>query len=127
MQQFLEDVLADLSLLWRGSSSEMVKAYVKPLIHLPMDFVVLVTYLLGAALLFQGFGLRRRAVLIGTGDIEGIVSPETAVPSKDIGAQDAADDVAEVGDIVNIWQGTGDEDVSLSWYWELGDFLVLLG
>ena len=88
---------------------------------------LLVTDLLGATVLLHGFGLRRRPVLIGPTDIYGVVAPETTVASKHIGAQDAADYVAEMRDVVDIGQRAGDENVSLAGDGELGGLWVLLG
>lgn len=43
------------------------------------------------------------------------------VPGEDISAEDTADDVSQVGDVVDIRQGTGYQDVSLALLWQTGE------
>ena len=40
-------------------------------------------------------------------------------PGEDVSGEDAADDVAEVGDVVDVGQGGGDEDVSTTLHRQL--------
>lgn len=39
-------------------------------------------------------------------------------PAEDVSAEDAANDVAQVGDIVDVRQGTGHKHVSLALLWQ---------
>lgn len=40
------------------------------------------------------------------------------LPAEDIRTEDAADDVAQMRDIVDVWQGTGHKNVSLVLLWQ---------
>lgn len=40
------------------------------------------------------------------------------LPAEDVPAEDAADDVAQMRDIVDVWQGAGHKDVSLVLLWQ---------
>lgn len=39
-------------------------------------------------------------------------------PAEDISAEDAANDVAQMGDIVDIWQRTGHKHVPFAFLWQ---------
>jgi len=88
-----------------------------------MDSMVLVTDLLGRALLLQGLGLGGRPVLVGAAYVDRVVPPQPAVPRKHVSAEHAADDVPEVRDVVDVGQRAGDEyvaaagDRKLRWRW----------
>ena len=56
--------------------------------------------------LFLGFGLGSGAVLVGTADVKGLETAQPAAAGIDIGRQDL-DQVAEVGYVIDVWQGTG--------------------
>ena len=54
-----------------------------------------------------------------------ISGEDNFIPCKDIGAEDASDDVAEVGDIVDVGKGRGHQDIAAavsrtSWPFESG-------
>lgn len=40
------------------------------------------------------------------------------LPAEHISAEDAADDVSQVGDVVDVRQGTGEQDVPLAFLWQ---------
>lgn len=40
------------------------------------------------------------------------------LPGEDVSAEDTANDVAQVGDIVDVRQGTGHQDVSFALLWQ---------
>lgn len=40
------------------------------------------------------------------------------LPAEDIGAEDTADDVAQMRDIVDVWQSTGHKNVFLVPLWQ---------
>ena len=50
-----------------------------------------------------------------------MVSQQTDLPCKDVGTEYASNDVPQVGDVVDVWEGTGDEDVSFPRLWEATD------
>lgn len=48
------------------------------------------------------------AVLVGAANKQDIFTLETFVPGDDVGREQGADDVAEVGDVVDVGEGGGD-------------------
>jgi len=98
----MENSLAYFCLLRRGRSSKLVKFYVKPLVNLVMDSMVLVADLLGRALLLHGFRLRGRPVLVRPAYVERVVPAQPAVAREHVGAQHTSDDVPEVRDVVHV-------------------------
>ena len=59
-------------------------------------------------------GLRSGAILVRAADEERVESALATVASVHVGAQHAADQVAQVRDVVHVGQGGGDEDVLLA-------------
>jgi hypothetical protein len=53
-------------------------------------------------------GLRGSAIFICAADEDGVVAPAAAVARVAVRGQNAADDVAQVGHVVDIWQRAGD-------------------
>lgn len=51
---------------------------------------------------------------------EGLIVSSSAVSSVDIGRQNTAYDVSQVAFVVGVWQGRGDEDISLPFNGEDG-------
>lgn len=41
-------------------------------------------------------------------------------PAEDVGAEHAANDVAQMGDVVDVWQRTGHKHVPLAVLWQTG-------
>lgn len=41
-------------------------------------------------------------------------------PAEDVGAEHAANDVAQMGDVVDVWQRTGHKHVPLAFLWQTG-------
>jgi hypothetical protein len=68
------------------------------------------THLAGQPL-FQSLGLGGRPVLIGPAHVHGVVPARAREPRVTIRGQHAADDVAQVGHVVDVGQGRGDEEV----------------
>jgi hypothetical protein len=85
-----------------------------------MDSVVVIADLLGSLVLLQSLHLCGCAVLVGTADVEHVVTVQTLEPSENVGGQYAADDVTEVGHIVDVGQRGGDEEVAAPRDWEGG-------
>lgn len=46
------------------------------------------------------------------------------LPAEDIGAEDTADDVAQMRDIVDVWQSTGHKNVFLVLLWQADEKLT---
>lgn len=97
-----------------GCAAKLVKVDLEPVVDLLVDGVVLVADLLTREAFLEGLGLGGRAVLVGTAHEDRVVPPRTAVARVDIGGEHAADDVAEVGNVVDVRQRGRDEHVSAS-------------
>lgn len=67
-----------------------------------MDSVVMVTDLLRSLFLLQSFNFSGCSILIGSTDVKHIVSLQSLEASVDISRKDTADDVAQVGHIVDV-------------------------
>ena len=91
----------------------MIKPNLKPLIRLLVQPMKLVTQLARRHTLLQRLCLCRRSVLIRPADIQRRDVPRTSVSRVDVGGEGGTDDVPEVGDVVNVGEGGGDEDVAL--------------
>lgn len=96
----------------RRRAAKLVKVDLEPLVDLLVDGMVLVADLLAGGALLERLGLGRRAVLVGAADEDGVVAAGTAVPRVHVRREHAADDVSEVGHIVDVGQRGGDEDVA---------------
>lgn len=68
-KKVLEDILGDLSLLRRGSSSELIEITIEPLVDLSMQGMVVVADLLGSLAFLAGLGFGGRTILIGSTDV----------------------------------------------------------
>lgn len=104
--------MADFCLLRRRCPPKLVKFYVKPLINFIVDSMVLVADLLGRALLFHGLRLGGGAILVSPAYVNSVVTPEPAVSREHVGAEHTADDVPEVGDVIDIRKCAGDQYVA---------------
>jgi hypothetical protein len=104
----LEQSLDYFSLPGCGGTTEFIEGYAKPVIDILVDFMETSTQLCGSYTLFQSLSLGGCSVFVGTADIEGFVTSKPAGPGKDICRQDL-DEIAKVGNIVDIRQGTGNE------------------
>lgn len=51
---------------------------------------------------------------------EGVI----VLPAEDVSAEDTADDVAQMRDIVDVWQSTGHKDVFLVLLWQTDEKLT---
>lgn len=72
-----------------------------------MDLEVLITDLLGGHLFLQRLDLGSCAVLVGAANEESVVSPEAAVTSEDVSAEDTPNYVAKVWHVVDVGEGAG--------------------
>lgn len=70
----LKDALRNLRVLLSGGAAKMIEAYLKPLIHFPVDFVVFVAKLRWGNLLLQRLRFCRSAILIRSANIKGLAS-----------------------------------------------------
>ena len=82
-----------------------------------MELVVLVTDLLGTETLLHRLGLCLSPILIRAAHIEHVVTPEPGKPGVYISREDAANNIAQVRDIVDIRKGGRNHDVSFPVFW----------
>lgn len=108
------NLLHQLGLPLRTRPPKMIKPNLKPLIRLLVQPMKLITQLPRRHTLLQRLCLRRRPVLIRPTDIKRRNVPRTSVPRVHIGGEGGTDDVAEVGDVVDVGERRGDEDVALA-------------
>lgn len=104
----------------RRRAAKLVKVDLEPVVDLLVDRVVLVADLLAGGALLERLGLSRGAVLVGAADEDRVVAAGAAVPRVHVRGEHAADDVAEVGHVVDVGQRGGDEDVAGAWLREAG-------
>lgn len=115
----IEDVLSNLSVFGGGGAAECVEVAVEPLVDLLVDFEVLVANLARGLALLLGLSLSRCAILVSAADVNRVMPGESGVARKHITGENATDNVAEVRHIVNVRQGTSDQNVTLAWDWAL--------
>jgi|GEM_PF-5106818 len=102
--QLLENILHHRSVDGRGRPAPLIEGDIEPLVDPGMQGVVSVAQLLRADALFGGLGFRGGAVFVGPADIQGFIPLETAETGKNI-RREHLDQVAEVGDIIDIGKG----------------------
>lgn len=94
-----------LGLLIGRGPSKVVKANAEPAVDRVVNLKVLVADLLRSHILGNSLGLRGSSVLVGAAHVQRDIPAETRVAGKDVSGQDATDDVAQVGNVVDIRQG----------------------
>ena len=109
-----EDILGDFGLLGCGGTTEFVEVTVEPFIDLGVELMVVVTDLLRRLAFLTGLCLSSRAILISAADIDSVVSSEAAEPGVNISREDAPNNVAKMGHVVNVGQRARDQDVALA-------------
>ena len=75
--QVVEDVLRNLSLFWCCGTAELVEVAIEPLVDLSMLLMVMITDLLRSLTLLTSLGLSGSAVLVGTTDVNCVVTSQT--------------------------------------------------
>lgn len=128
-------------LLGRGGAAEVVEGDAEPGVDVGVEGVVAIAEHLGAQPLLQRPRLRGRAVLVRATHEQGVPAPQPAVPEharhtwpgkttpsrpqrgppaaspgEGVGAEHAADDVAQVRDVVHVGKGAGDQHVPLTFH-----------
>ena len=106
--QPVEYILSDFSLPLGGSASEFIEITVEPVIYLFVNDMIMITYLFRSLFFLESFDFSGSAVLVSTAHVERVVAHEAAIASEDVCTQHAPDDVAQVGDIVHVGEGTRD-------------------
>lgn len=118
LPELLEDLLHNLCLLLSGCSAEDVKVDTEPVVDSLVKGVVLGAKVGGRKTLFKGLCLGSGTVLVGTTDVDSVVTSSFAVASKHVSRKNTADDVAQMRDVVDVGKGGGDEDVALALFGE---------
>ena len=96
------------------SAAKVIKGDVKPGVDGAVLHVVAVADLASGTALLRGLGLVRRAVLIRAAHVHAVHAALAAETSVHIRRQHAADEVAQVRHVVDVWQRRRDEHVALA-------------
>ena len=99
--QIVEKPLGYFGAFIVGSTAELVKVNVEPVVDLSMLFEIVVTQFPGSLLLLKSPGLSSSTILVSTADIEGVIATAPAEPGKYITGKHL-DQVAQVRNIVYI-------------------------
>lgn len=110
----LKDGVRDGRLVGIGCAPEVIEADLEPVVDAGMQSEILCTNLGASQTLLQGFGLRGRAKLVRTTDINDLISTLATETGIHISAQNSTDNVAQVRNIVNIGQCSSDQSVLLT-------------
>ncbi len=113
--QPVEYILSDFSLPLGGSASEFIEITVEPVIYLFVNDMIMITYLFRSLFFLESFHLSGSAVLVSTAHVERVVAHEAAIASENVCTQHTPYDVAQVGDIVHVGEGTRDQYIPLVW------------
>lgn len=108
---FVENLLDDFLVLWSRSSSKVIKINVKVLVNSFVHKMVLVAYLLRSAVLLHSLGLCCSPVLVGSADVNRVVSSQLAIATKNIPGQNSADQVAQMRLVVDVGKSSCDEQI----------------
>lgn len=87
--------------------------HVKPLVTVFVNLMVFIAQITWTDTLLESLSFGRRPILVRPADVQylGYDGPGPTVSCEDIGGKGRADDVAQMGSIVHIWQGGSDQDV----------------
>ena len=110
----LVDLLHQLRLSLRTRPSEMIKPDFEPLVRLGVQPMKLVAQLPRGHTLLERLRLRCRSVFVRSANVKRRDIARPRVSGVDVGGEGTADDIAEMGDIVDIGKRRGDEDVPLA-------------
>ena len=109
--KFQEGILNDLGLLVGSSPSEVIEADLEPVVDGLVLDMELVAKRLWSDTGFKSASLGGCAVLVSSADVESWPVAQFAVAAEDVGAECAADDVSEMGNVVHVRESGGNEDV----------------
>ncbi len=98
-----ENLLSYLSVPVSGGPPEIVKSNVKPFVNLLVYLEVVIAHFLGCLFLLHGFHFSCCAVFVSAADIQDIGALEFFEAGVDICGQDAADNIAQMRDVIDIW------------------------
>jgi hypothetical protein len=77
--QVIEDVLGNLCLFGGRRAAKFVEVAIEPFVYFSVQGMIVITNLLACFALLTGLGLRGRAILICSADIDRVVASEPAV------------------------------------------------
>lgn len=115
--EVIKNILGNLCLLRRSGTAKLVKIAVEPLVDFGVKSVVMITDLLTRLTFLSGLGLSGCTILVGTADVNSVVASKTAVSGIHIGRENAADNVAQMRNVIDIWQCTCNQNVSFAGLW----------
>lgn len=142
--EVLEDTLDDAGVVIGRGAVEDVGLDTEPVVDTAVEGVVLCAEGRRVNAFLESLGLGGSAVFVledwfvslarrercrvgtyGATNEQRLVVTSPAVSCKDVGGENATDEVAEVRNVVHIGQGAGNEDVALPGDWEDGRLLGL--
>jgi hypothetical protein len=107
LPKLLENLLHNLRLLLGGCSAEDVEVNSEPIVDSLVKGVILGAKVGGRKSFLEGLCLGSSTVLVGTTNVDGVPASCSAIARKDIGGENTADDVAQMGNVVDVGKGTG--------------------
>jgi hypothetical protein len=99
--KFLENLLGYFGLDGVGGTAEFIEGDMEPCVDVPVHGIVPVAKRPGGYALLGGPGFGGGAVFVGSAYIEGLETPDSAKPGKDIGGEHL-DKVAQMGHVIHI-------------------------
>mmetsp|Transcript_27090 Transcript_27090/g.36887 ORF Transcript_27090/g.36887 Transcript_27090/m.36887 type:complete len:205 (-) Transcript_27090:669-1283(-) len=116
--QFVKNILSNLGLDRSSRTTKHVEVAVKPVIDFFVNLVVVVADFLRSFAFFHSLGYSCSSVFISTANINGVVSHQTGETSIYISRQNTSNNVTQMRNIVDVWESTCNQDVSLTFYWK---------
>ena len=83
--EIVKNFLRNVFYLFVRRASEFVESDVKPIVYFRVQFIIVIAEFARRFALFERFRLGRRAVFVGTADVQRIVAPASAKACKDVG------------------------------------------
>ena len=80
----------------------MIKFNIEPLVDALVKGMELITDLLWSLAFLQGFHLRSGTILVGSADMDTLISPDSTVSREDVSRKNASNDVSQVRHIVHV-------------------------
>jgi len=91
----------------------VIEITVEPFVNGFVNGMVVITNFLGSLSFSQGLSFSGSTILIGTTDIQSVVTSETAPSGIDISTQDTANNISQVRNIIDVRKSTGNQDIFL--------------
>lgn len=110
----IKNILCNYGLLRCTCATKAIKVAVKPFVDFLVDCEVMITNFFAGLAFLHGFSLSGSSVLISTANIDCVVPSKACVSCKYVRWQNAPNDVAQMGYVIDIRQCTGNQNVTLT-------------